>query len=78
MEYDPKRDEKEKHEAKMKEVQRGEELRKQKEAAGIEKNIFLDSQFFYFYNIQRMLQRLKKKLTHLLNVCNYKLFEILN
>lgn len=34
MEYDAKRDEKEKHDAKMKEVQTVEELRKAKEAAG--------------------------------------------
>jgi len=61
----------------MKEVQKVEELRKEKEAQGrFKKKIFFD--FLIFYTIKIMPKKRIKRMIHLLNECNYKLFEILN
>ena len=78
VEYDAQREEKEDHEAKMKEVHTIEELRKVKEAESkIKGNSFLQK-FVSFFEIKKMQKHLIKIMIHSLNVCNYKLYEIWN
>ena len=74
IQYDAQRDEKEQHEAKMKEVRKVEDLRKEKESQS--------NSHMSFDNSNEFLSKTRKaqiKTTILLpNECNYKWFEIWN